>query len=243
MAARTPIEAEPIWFRQDRARRGPRPTLSRDEITRVAIELADSEGLDAVSMRRIAAKLGAGTTSLYWYVASKDDLYELMVDEVVGEIRVPESSGVWQEDLRRLAHAIHATLRRHRWMVLLGIRPVLGPKTRRFGETAPRVFDPLGLDHALRVKILAALNNYLYGFVHREIAWEQAREQSGLTQRQWTARLRSYVDRARLDDPDFAEPWEASETLVSDDNLDFGLDCLLDGVAARLAPETGSRRR
>jgi hypothetical protein len=105
-------------------------------------------------------------------VSGKDDLYELMVDEVVDEIHVPEPSGDWQHDLREIARAIHAMLQRHRWMVLLGIRPVIGPKTRRFGEIAPRVFDPLELDAPTRIKILATLNNYLYGFVHREIAWE-----------------------------------------------------------------------
>src|SRR3712207_2300609 len=119
MADAPPLQPDPIWFRPPRARRGPRPALSREEITRTAIELADGEGLEAVSMRRIAAKLDAGATSLYWYVSGKDDLYELMVDEVVGEIRVPEPSGDWQHDLRELARAIHAMLQRHRWMVLL----------------------------------------------------------------------------------------------------------------------------
>jgi AcrR family transcriptional regulator len=229
------VESDPIWFRRERARRGPRPTLSREEITRTAIELADAEGLDAVSMRRIAARLGAGATSLYWYVSSKDDLFELMVDEVIGEIEVPEPSGDWRNDLREIARSIHSTLRKHRWMVLLGIRPVVGPKTRTFGETAPRVFDPLGLDDTMRIQILAALNNYLYGFVHRELAWEQVRQERGLTDEQWSARLRGYVERARVEDPHFAEPWEARVTLTSEDSFEFGLDCLLDGVAARLA--------
>jgi AcrR family transcriptional regulator len=230
------LETDPIWFRREPARRGPRPTLSREEITRTAIELADAEGLDAVSMRRIAARLGAGATSLYWYVSNKDDLFELMVDEVVGEISVPEPTGDWRNDLREIARAIHSTLRRHRWMVVLGIRPVVGPKTRRFGELAPRVFDPLGLDDSIRIQILAALNNYLYGFVHRELAWEQVRRQRGLTEKQWSARLRGYVERARVDAPDFAEPWEARVALTSEDSFEFGLDCLLDGVTARLAP-------
>jgi AcrR family transcriptional regulator len=233
-------ESELIWFRAERARRGPRPTLSREEITRVAIELADAEGLGAVSIRRIAAKLGAGATSLYWYVSSKDDLHELMVDEVVGKIRLPEPSGDWKNDLREIARAIHATLRRHRWMVLLGIRPVLGPKTRRFGELAPRVFDPLDLDPPTRIRILAAVNNYLYGFVHREIAWEQARQRTGLTRPQWSARLRRHVDDARAQNPAFAEPWEASVDLVSDDAFEFGLDCLLEGVATQLREATKS---
>jgi AcrR family transcriptional regulator len=235
MADAPPPQRDLIWFRPRRPRRGPRPTLSREEITRIAIELADAEGLDAVSMRRIAAKLGAGATSLYWYVSSKDDLYELMVDEVVGEIRVPEPSGDWQHDLREIARAIHTMLRRHRWMVLLGIRPVMGPRTRRFGEIAPRVFDPLELDASTRIKILATLNNYLYGFVHREIAWEQARHRNGLTEKQWSSRLRTHVGQARQQDPEFAEPWEANVALASEESFEFGLDCFVEGVAVLVA--------
>jgi AcrR family transcriptional regulator len=235
MADAAPPRRDLIWFRPERAQRGPRPTLSREEITRAALELADADGLDAVSMRRIASKLGSGATSLYWYVSSKEDLYELMVDEVVGEIRVPEPSGDWQHDLREIARAIHAMLQRHPWMVLLGIRPVMGPRTRRFGEIAPRVFDPLGLDAPTRIKILATLNDYLYGFVHREIAWEQARQRSGSTEMQWTARLRTQVDDARQQDPEFAEPWEASVPLASEEVFEFGLDCFVEGVAVLVA--------
>lgn len=235
MARVTPPEGDFIWFRPDRARRGPRPTLSREEITRVAIELADTEGLDAVSMRRIAATLAAGATSLYWYVSSKEDLYELMVDEVVGEIRVPEPSGDWQHDLREIAGAIHAMLQRHRWMVLLGIRPVMGPETRRFGEIAPRLFDPLELDASTRIKILGTLNHYLYGFVHREIAWEQAQQRSGLSEKQWSTRLRTHVDQAREENPDFAEPWEATVALASEESFEFGLACFVEGVAVLVA--------
>jgi AcrR family transcriptional regulator len=235
MAEASPPQHDSIWFRSERARRGPRPTLSREEITRIAIELADGEGLDAVSMRRIAAKLGAGATSLYWYVHSKDDLYELMVDEVVGEIRVPEPSGDWQHDLREMARAIHAMLQRHPWMVLLGIRPIMGPRTRRFGDFAPRVFDPLDLDAPTRIKVLATLNNFLYGFVHREIAWEQTRQRSGLTDEQWSARVRTHVDEARQRDPEFAEPWEANVALASHESFECGLDCFVEGVAVLVA--------
>ena len=186
-------------------------------------------------MRRIAAKLGAGAASLYWYVSSKDDLYELMVDEVVGEIRVPEPSGDWRHDLREIARAIHAMLHRHPWMVLLGIRPVMGPRTRRFGELAPRVFDPLALDDEIRIKILAALNNYLYGFVHREMAWAQTRQRSGLTEKQWGTHVRKQVDQARQQDPDFVEPWEANVALDDPESFEFGLGCFVEGVGVLVA--------
>jgi AcrR family transcriptional regulator len=226
-------ERDLIWLRPERGRRGPRPTLSREQITRVAIELADGEGLDAVSMRRIAAKLNAGATSLYWHVVSKDDLYELMVDEVIGEVELPTPSGDWQADLRALAEGLHAVLERHRWLVLLGIQPGLGPKTRRYGETALGILDDLGLDVRTRVNILAALNNYVFGFIHREIAWEQLHRRSGLTEREWTAHLRRYLHQTSESDPRLAEQVEARLALATRESFEFGLDCLVQGIAAR----------
>lgn len=225
---------ELIWFRRPRGRRGPEPTLSRDQITRAAIELADAEGLQGVSMRKIAAKLDSGVTSLYWHVSSKDDLHELMVDEVIGEIRLPEPSGDWKDDLRAIARATYATCGVHRWMILLGIQPGLGPKTRRFGERALRAFDPLGLEPAMRINLLAAVNNYIFGFIHREVAWQQLRERSGLSEREWTRRLQEYVGEAGELDPALADHMAQRFALVDRQSFELGLDCLLDGVAARV---------
>jgi AcrR family transcriptional regulator len=224
---------ELIWLRSARQRRGPEPTLSRDQITRAALELADTEGLDAVSMRKIAAKLGAGTTSLYWHVLTKDDLYELMVDEVVGEIRLPKMSGDWQADLREIARAIYRTLRRHRWIVLVGIQPGLGPKTRRFGEIALQALDPTEFDLSTKINILAALNNYIFGFIHREIAWQQLRLRSGLSEAQWTARLRTYRSAAQHRGQELADHMTERFRLANQRSFEFGLDCLLAGFAAR----------
>jgi AcrR family transcriptional regulator len=227
-------EQELIWLRADRARRGPQPTLNREQITRAAIELADGEGLEAVSMRRIAAKLAVGATSLYWHVLSKDDLYELMVDEVIGEIQLPERSDDWRADLRAIAEHTHAVLRRHRWLVLLGIQPGLGPKTQRYGQAALAALEDLGLDLATQINILAALNNYLFGFIHREIAWEHLRQRSTLTDKQWTARLRRYLEQTSEEDETLADHAAVRLDLATDESFDFGLDCILDGVAARL---------
>ena len=160
MPPTSPPDADPIWFRPERARRD-RPSLSRERITRAAIALADSEGLEAVSIRRLAAKLGAGATSLYWYVDRKEDLHELMADAVVGEVQLPAPSGDWQIDLRAIAHNTVAVLRRHSWLLLLGIQPGLGPQTQRYGEVALASLDGIGLDLPTQINIIAAINNYL----------------------------------------------------------------------------------
>jgi AcrR family transcriptional regulator len=226
---------ELIWFRRPRGRRGPKPTLSRDQITAAAVELADAEGLEAVSMRRIASTLDAGATSLYWHVSSKDDLHELMVDAVIGEIELPEPSGDWRADLRRIALSNYATLSKHRWLVLLGIQPGLGPNTRRYGDVALTAFDPIDLDLSTRVNTLAAVNNYIFGFLHREIAWEQLRERTGLGEDEWRARLQAYLEEAADQDRSVAELMAARFGLVSRESFEFGLDCLLDGIAGQVS--------
>ena len=76
--------------------------LSREEIVRTAIRVADAEGAEAINMRRIARELGSGTMSLYWHVASKDELLDLMIDAIAGEAQAPEPSGDWRADLRAM---------------------------------------------------------------------------------------------------------------------------------------------
>src|SRR5207247_7387975 len=106
---------------------------------------------------------------------------------------------------RAIALASFETYREHRWIVLLGIQPGLGPKTRRFGEVALRVFGPLELDLPTRINVLAALNNYIFVFIHRAIAWGQLRERSGLSDEEWNARLQTYLEEAREQDAAIAQ--------------------------------------
>ena len=106
--------------------------LSRDEIVRTAIRVADAEGADAVSMRRIARELNAGTMSLYWHIVSKEELLDLMLDAVQGDRENPEPSGDWRRDMREAARAIRQTLHEHPWLMdFIGGRPPVGPKSLR----------------------------------------------------------------------------------------------------------------
>jgi AcrR family transcriptional regulator len=212
-----------VWLRPAPAPRQPAPVLSRDEITRVAIELADRGGLEAVSMRRIAARIGSAPTSLYWYFSDKDELYELMVDAVIGQVPLPERpSGDWRADLAAIAWAARATLSSHPWFAQVGIHPVAGPQTLRFGTTALRSFEGLALDQETEVNILAAVNNYIYGFVQREVAWQR-----------FVSRAEPAAAPAREDLS--AEHLAARTKLHDDESFAFGLECLLDGFAVRVA--------
>jgi hypothetical protein len=169
---------------------------------------------------------------MYWHVPSKADLYELMFDAVLGEVELPgRPSGDWQADLRALARSTHLVLQRHPWLMLLGIQPGLGPNTRRYGDYGLRVLSALGLDPKASTEVLAALNNYLFGFAHRQTARDQLIKRAGLTEQQWQQRLRHYAADTRRRDPDLARDVETRLHLTSNDSFEFGLDCLLNGIA------------
>ncbi|MGY2061454.1 TetR/AcrR family transcriptional regulator, partial [Nocardia gipuzkoensis] len=109
-------EIPSVWTRPQRPRRDT-PALSREQIIAEAIELLDSEGFEALSMRRLGTKLNAGATSLYTHVANKDELLELIIDEVLGEIAIPDAPEPdWRSALLRLGRDIRAGLLRHTWI-------------------------------------------------------------------------------------------------------------------------------
>jgi AcrR family transcriptional regulator len=230
MTGREP-EFDLIWLRETPEKPAP---LSREQIVQAAIELAREGGIDAVSIRRIAARLGVGATSLYWHVRSKSDLYELMFDAAFSDLPLPEPSGDWRQDLRAVALTAHDLLRRSPWLILLGIQPSIGPSIRRYAEWSFRVLEPLGIDRQTRTDILAIINNYLFGFAHRQTAWLQLRERAGLSAGQWQERLDDYLGRARSADPALAADIESRLHLTSEESFELGLDCVLDGIAARL---------
>ena len=122
-------EQEPvIWMRPEQAAVGRPAERSRAEITAAAVALADQEGIDAVSMRRVAKALDTGAASLYRYVSTRDDLLDLMIDSTANEYDLPAPSGDWQADLLAVAHQARQIMRRHAWLPALVItRPALGP--------------------------------------------------------------------------------------------------------------------
>ncbi|MEU9124387.1 TetR/AcrR family transcriptional regulator [Streptomyces sp. NPDC048506] len=160
-----------IWLRPEQAAVGRPAERSRAEITKAALALADQEGLEAVSMRRVAAALGTGAASLYRYVATRDDLLDLMVDSTAGEYDLPAPTGEWQADLLGIAQQARQIMRRHPWLPALVItRPTLGP---RGVDLLEHVLDVLA-DHpaapAAKLEAFALLNALTALFVQNELA-------------------------------------------------------------------------
>jgi AcrR family transcriptional regulator len=220
--------------------------LSRAEIVSTAIAVADAEGTEAISMRRIARELGAGAMSLYWYVGSKEELLELMLDSIEAEIEVPEPSGDWRADLRAFAYRIRAGMSVHRWALeFIYSRPPSGPNDSQNLERLLGMLGGFDLDARLTMDILAAVATYVIGAVIREaqeIRGERDQElaQANLTEeelraereryRKWFEASGRYPRIARLMDSGI----DPDDPATRDERFEFGLDCVLDGIAARL---------
>ncbi|MFH8804338.1 TetR/AcrR family transcriptional regulator [Streptomyces sp. NPDC017936] len=166
------VDPEQLWLRPAEPRRGRRPSFSRETITAAAVTLADTEGLDAVTMRRVAAEVGAGVMSLYSYAPDKETLLELMVDHVSGELTVTDPpSGDWRADLKTVARLQRAHMLRHPWLpVALSTRRVPGPNTLAFLEHVLAALRPTGLDGAAKLEVFAQITAFVAGHVAHEIA-------------------------------------------------------------------------
>jgi AcrR family transcriptional regulator len=173
MAGRA-AEPEVIWARPERTGRGPKPAFTRADIAAAAVRLADAGGLDAVSMRHVAAEVGCGTMSLYNYVPRKEDLYELMVDAVAGEHELWEPCGDWRADMARVAQQTRSLMHRHPWMTRL-MSPVYGfsPNALRYLEHCLACLDPLEAPYGMKMQLVGMLNGCVTSYVATELAAEE----------------------------------------------------------------------
>ncbi|MCX5398153.1 TetR/AcrR family transcriptional regulator [Streptomyces sp. NBC_00102] len=139
--------------------------LDRDRITAATVRLLDAEGLAKFSMRRLAAELDVTAMSLYWYVDTKDDLLELALDSVHGEIAAPREDAAWPDRLRELAAAYRALLVRHVWASsLVGSFLNIGPHSLLFTRAVQDVIRATGLPLHRQTGALSAVFQFVYGF-------------------------------------------------------------------------------
>ena len=151
-----------LWGRRARGKRGPRPGLSADSIVDAAVQIADAEGLDAVSMARVAAKLGFTTMSLYRYVANKDELLQLMwnASATGAETLVIEGDG-WRSRLRTWAIIQRDMLDLHPWVTHMPMAaPPLAPNSLHFVERGLETMDETGLPDSDKLRIIGLLSSY-----------------------------------------------------------------------------------
>jgi AcrR family transcriptional regulator len=220
--------------------------LEAAEVVAAAIAVADAEGTDAVSMRRIARELNVGTMSLYWYIESKEELLQLMLERVQGEAEAPEPSGDWRADLRGYARNTRAALLRHPWAIdFIGVGPPSGPNDARNAERLIASLDGLGLDIRDSLRAPMAVGTYVLGAVLREIQeirWHRSAAEmaEGMTEAE-AEEFRDEFNRRIHESGRYPHIAKIIDAGIDPDSpetrgerFEFGLDCVLDGIAARL---------
>ncbi|GAA1140166.1 TetR/AcrR family transcriptional regulator C-terminal domain-containing protein [Kribbella jejuensis] len=228
-----------IWTRERKASPA-RETLSRDQIVATAMKLLDTEGLTGLSMRKLAAKLDSGATSLYWHVPTKDDLIDLLIDEVWGEIDVPEPElAGWRSGALLFGHSLRSAVLRHPWLPeVMYTRPSIGPKAMGLGARGMVLFGAAGFSDREVDLAMGSVMSYVLGTASAEVATREMRRKSGQSEHEWVADLLEQAQSAAGDYPEM----QASVRRRTATDLDtaltesfvYGLDALLDGLQTRV---------
>jgi AcrR family transcriptional regulator len=237
-----------VWLRLKEA--SPRARREVDRIVQASIALADQEGPTWLSMRHLAAALATGTTSLYRYVKGKDELLELMADAVNGEPPSPNEpipsgpTGDWRADLSLIARGRRGQFLAHPWLASQATsRLALGPNTLRAAEFASAVVAQLSADATVAGSILSAILAFVHGSVTDELGELEAQRRTGVSEDQWRAQLAPYV-RSVIEGgsyPNFAKVVIKADDLSYDQQFEFGLARLLDGIEAFVGQEPTTR--
>jgi AcrR family transcriptional regulator len=224
----------PVWARETNKRRS---TLTREAIVASAVTIADAEGLAAVSIRRVAAELGARTMSLYTRIERKEDLLDLMFDKVAGEMSVAGGLPAgWRDAVIAIARNTREVMQRHPWMVdLAAQRSRVGPNGLRHAEQSLSAFAELDLDAEQKWRILTAVDDYTFGHVMREGLERESLRREGSTRAERDAVLQPYLS-TLIESGDFPNlaPLMKNGLPSMDDNFEQGLAWLLDGISRDL---------
>ncbi|MGD9734815.1 MAG: TetR/AcrR family transcriptional regulator C-terminal domain-containing protein [Solirubrobacterales bacterium] len=221
----------------------PRPAgLSREAIVAAAVAIADEEGIEAVSIRRLATQLEARPMSLYSHIEHKDELLDLMIDEVIGETLLPgEVPEDWREALRQIAHRTRAASRAHPWAIATAFRrPLLGPKALRHIDQSMAAVAGLPLPFERKRAVQLTIDTYTLGYVRWEILAPNSeanrcrhRGEDLPSQEQVDAYLAEQA--ASGEYPHLAAIDPADLTLgVKAESFEAGLEWLLAGIAAEV---------
>ncbi|WP_043268842.1 TetR/AcrR family transcriptional regulator [Streptomyces sp. CT34] len=221
-----------IWFAGEPDRK---PRLSRERITTAAVALLDAEGVQGLSMRRLAARLSAGTMSLYEYVGSKEDVLDLAVDAAIGEIDIGAIDGLpWREALHCQLTRSRDVMRRHPWLpVLMATRPLLGPHALERSELVYSVLHQAGLVGPRLSAAVSALTYYVQGYTAAENVWRTSRRDPA-AEAELRRQTQQYLHRRKE-----LHPTLAQHTDVGNNDFDasfrIGLETVLDGIETQIS--------
>ena len=236
------LEAMDVWTRTEPAARKPR--FTRDDIARAAVRLADDEGFEALSMRNLAAALGAGTMTIYHYVRTKDELLALVNDAVMGEVALGPDESLpegWRDALGVVARRSRDAVLRHPWMLDMPAVPQFGPNSVRHFDQTLQAVSSLPLPLGERLEIASAVDEFVFGYCLN------ARGQLPLKASEPESAVVAYVEgllasghyptlQASADEIGSDEMWAIVQDVFADPaRFDRGLGLILDGVEVRLS--------
>jgi AcrR family transcriptional regulator len=204
-----------------------RTPLSRDQVLRAAIVMADEGGLDSVSMRMLGRALQVEAMSLYKHVANKDDILDGIADLVMAEFEVPSRDGDWKAAIGRGAISAHQVLLRHPWASsLIESRRSAGPARLRYLDAVIGVLAAAGFPMPIVIRAIMALDSHTYGFVLQEMAWSFDTENAPEVAAAFARGLPAG------EHPNVLAMAEMTATAPGGASVDFefGLDLILDGL-------------
>ena len=220
--------------RQPEGKSEPRRPWTRGQLLRAATHLADRDGIESVSMRRLSQELGGATMSLYNHIANKDDLLDGMVDAIFSEIELPGGEQSWKTAMRLRAISVRDAMTRHPWAIgLMESRRTPGPATLRHHDAVLGCLRDAGFSISLAAHAFAALDSYIYGFAlqERSLAFGTPEETSDLARafllhfptREYPRLAELTIEHVLQPGYDFGDEYE------------FGLSLILDGLEKNLA--------
>jgi len=227
----------------DRSARRRRDPITREAIVDTAIRLLDAEGLDALSMRRIADELGTGAASLYWHVGSKDGLLDLVFDKIIGDGFVPDPvPGQWREQLKEVAREQRAVSLRHPYVVRISIgRIPMGPNALRYSERVLAILRAGGLPPALAVQGSHLLISTVNGFTLDETGVGDGAPDVPATQ-EAAAMARDYLASLPAEQfPNVVALADEFSYVDRDAQFELLIDIFVDGLARKAAAADAAR--
>jgi AcrR family transcriptional regulator len=239
-----------IWLRPEPTRR--QPSFSRRQIAEAALAIADTEGFEQVSMRRVAARLRAGTMTLYYYVRTKDDLVALMDDLLMEQVLVPstEFSKGWREAISAIARKTRAVFMRHPWALVSLRSAPPGPHAMEHFEQCLTALADAPLAPADKLVLLSCVDDLVFGSALRSETAERREQINRTTERairrfgeQLLATGRFPRTAALFGDLSEKQSAALFASTTEDERFEMSLTAILDGVDPAAAPRRSSRKR
>ncbi|MGW6738089.1 TetR/AcrR family transcriptional regulator [Streptomyces sp. NPDC055013] len=206
-----------------------RETLTRQRVLHAAVELADTGGLETLTMRKLGEAVGVEAMSLYNHVANKEDLLDGMVDLVFGEVELPTPSDNWRQAMRQRAISMRLVLSRHRWAIgLMESRSTPGPATLRHHDAVLGCLRQGGFSLTLTAHAVSVLDSYIYGFALQEKAlpFDTPQETAELAE----SIMSGFGDGEYPHLAEIATAHVMRPGYAYSDEFEFGLDLILDGL-------------